>query len=157
MRVISIYDYTENEYLDGVYNEVAVMFRDLIKEILPTIASDSGADYGSEVTDWYEKSKDIYLVIADNEDIAGFYMGAVYKGFCKPHYVAEHCYVKPRYRNTKAAYLLYNKGAQRAKELGLTLITNAYLLGNNKVDSIVSKFAKPLFTQYIREVENGRQ
>jgi GNAT superfamily N-acetyltransferase len=135
------------------HNEIAKtikMFVCLTQELFPQLASNDIQKYVDEIAEW--KTGDLYITYNDT-DITGFAYAHIVDSFCKPHYFVEHIFVEKKHRNSKAAYLLYNEVIKRGDELGLCTIGNAHMA----IDSIAKRFGKPLFTQFIREVNNGRQ
>ena len=75
-------------------------------------------------------------------------------GLTEAIYNCEYAYVKPEFRKTKAAYLLYHNAYNYSKELGLNVVTNG------RVENGVSKMMKKHFDlqqQFINfeRVNNG--
>lgn len=101
-----------------------------------------GEDYFfyRSVIGWVQAGKHI-IVAHKGDEIVGFSLCYIEElGTTEPVYFGECAYVKPKHRKTKASYLLYKNGSDKASELGLALHSNAYIGGNNKVDKIQSKF-----------------
>lgn len=91
-----------------------------------------------EVQNWINQKK--HIVIATNGvDVCGFSMCYIdeFNQLTEPVYNAEVCYVKPSYRNTRAAYLLYNNGYAKSKDLGLNIVTNGRVA--NGADKLTNK------------------
>jgi hypothetical protein len=142
LKILDFSDFNE-------VSEVANMFKSYIYELYPLLAIDNNEAYINEVKAW---QNDYTYIAYDGNNIVGFFYAYIADAlYCKSFLSAMHCYVKPNYRNSKAAYLLYNEIIELSQELKLTVIGNAYILGSNKVDSILTKFGKPLYMQFIKE------
>lgn len=109
------------------YEEVVDMYYEFIKEVFGDIRQLSPKYfYYKKVIDCINSKKHIVLSVSDVGVITGFSLCYVdeFDGLTNPVYSCEIAYVKPTYRNTKSAYMLYHNGSKVAKELGLNLITN---------------------------------
>ena len=135
------------------FPELVSMFKELTREIYPN--RKIGADYFfyRSVLGWVQADKHIIIALK-GEDIIGFSLCHIEtSGITEPIYLGECAYVKPEYRRSKAAYLLYKNGSDKASELGLTLFSNAFIGGLNHVDKIQEKFGmKPMFIGYERSI-----
>jgi GNAT superfamily N-acetyltransferase len=133
--------------LDFIENELYEMFENYIHEIFPSFYNTNRDYYKLEIANW-QGVYDIYVTY-DNNTITGFMCGHVIpEWYCKAHYYIEHIFVKPKYRNTKAAYLLYNEAVKKSKRLNMVLIGEAHA----DTISIAEKLGRPLFYRFIREV-----
>ena len=94
--------------------------------------------YYKAVQDWILNKQHIVLVVSKG-DVVGFSKCFIddMNGLTEPIYNADICYVKEKYRNTRAGYLLYHNGYNMAKELNLTLVANARV--ENGVDKMIEK------------------
>jgi len=136
------------------YEELVSMYKELIKVVYEGMNIGEDIFFYGVVIDWFKQNKDI--VVCENEagDIVGFTLAYVEDiGVVEPYYFGDIAYVKPEYRKTKAAYLLYNNVIGWGKKLGYKVQAKAYVGGGNKekVDRIQSKFGSPQFTEYRTE------
>lgn len=136
------------------YEEVVDMFYDINKDIYQEHRKiGSKYFYYKKVSKWIEDKHHIILSVNNIGVITGFTMCYVdyYDGLTEPYYMAEIAYVKPEYRNTRAAYLLYNNAVKVAEELNLNINSNSRL--SNGVDKMVQKHFKvnALFTNIERK------
>lgn len=133
------------------YKELVDMYKELISITYDGMTLGEDIFFYGVVTEWFKANKNIVICETDDGDIAGFtlaYMEDI--GVVEPYYYGDIAYVKPKYRKTKAAYLLYNNVVQFGKSLGVRVIAKAYVGGGNKdnVDKIQSKFGNPHFIEY---------
>ena len=135
------------------YEEVVDMFYELNKEFYRDIRIIGPKYfYYKAVTNWIADKKHIILCKDKKGIIVGFtmsYIDAVC-GLTETVYNGELAYVKPKYRNTRAAYLLYNNVASVAKELKLNLSSNSRV--ENGVDKMIEKHftTNKVFSNYER-------
>lgn len=122
------------------YEEVVTMYQDLTKEIYFDRTIGEKYFFYRSVSSWIDSGKDIIVCEKDGQ-LLGFTLGFVDNcgGITNAVYSGEIAFVKPEYRKTRAAYLLYHNVSDYANEQGLTLIANAFLAGENKVDKIQKK------------------
>jgi GNAT superfamily N-acetyltransferase len=153
MKVREIYDYLIFSYEK---QELITMFESLIKEVYGSLAGDIKDRYEKEVKNWIDSSYiNLFLAYNDKNEVIGFAVGEyVEKSFCVKHYIGLHCYVKPIFRKTRAAYLLYKAIIDRADNYNLPILVNAYQ--QNETKSIMKKLTdRELFKTHVREAKNG--
>lgn len=120
------------------FEQIVEMFYNFTKEIYPDRKIGSKYFFYEVVSSWIKDNKDVIVTYNDKE-ITGFSLS--YKdfnnGLTEPIYFGEIAYVKPEYRKTRAAYLLYKNGSEYAKEQNLTVVTNA--LATTGVSDMIQK------------------
>lgn len=133
-------------------HEVLVeMFSDLIKTIYKGFKIGEPFFFHRNVIAWFEKNNDVIICEKDDGTVAGFSMGYIEDiGFIEPYYKGEIAYVKPEFRKTRCAYMLYNNLAKYAEQQGLHIISSAYVGDGNQdqVDKLQSRWGKPMFVEY---------
>lgn len=94
--------------------------------------------YYKDVIEWINKNKKIVLAIKE-DIIIGFntFYYTENNGLTEPYIMGEICYVKPEFRNSRAAYLLYNNCVEYAKENKLPLTANGRI--ENGVNKLIEK------------------
>ncbi|WP_373069808.1 N-acetyltransferase family protein [Sulfurimonas sp.] len=139
------------------FTELVEMFKDLIKTVYHSNQLKDDIFFHGAVMDWFRSGKDIVIAEKDDE-IAGFTLAYIQDlGYINPYYYGDIAYIKPHFRKTRAAYLLYNNVVNYAKQLGLEVEARAFVGNGNKnsVDKIQSKFGTPEFihfkTNHIKE------
>lgn len=133
------------------YSELVQMYKKLIEATYDGMALGEEIFFYGIVTDWFRTNKNVVICETDDGKIAGFtlaYMEDI--SVVEPYYYGDIAYVKPEYRKTRAAYLLYNNVVQYGKSLGVRVIAKAYVGdGNkNKVDKIQGRFGSPHFIEF---------
>lgn len=130
------------------YEDLVSMFQDFTTEIYG-----SNRRIGSKyffykaVNKWIEDKKDIILCINSNYDIIGFTVSYIDNngGLTEEVYFGDICYVKPKYRKTRASYLLYkNVVSYGSNDLKLNVVANGRV--ENGVDKMIEKHFKPIKT-----------
>ena len=127
------------------------MFSDLITTIYKGFKIGQPFFFHRTVIAWFEKNNDVIICEKDDGTVVGFSMGYVDDiGFIEAYYKGEIAYVKPEFRKTRCAYLLYNNLANYAKQQGFHIISSAYVGGDNRdqVDKLQSRWGKPMFIEY---------
>ena len=140
------------------YEEVVKMYFDFTTEVFSNRRTISPIYFFyKEITRWINSDKHIILACEDDK-ILGFSMSYVdsFNGLTQSIYNCEIAYVKPTYRKTRAAYMLYKNGYNMSKELGLNIHTNG------RISNGVSKMMKKHFDleeQFINfeGVNNGKR
>lgn len=121
------------------YEDLVNMFYDFIVEVFAE-DRDIAPKYFcyKEVMSWINNKKHIVLVGNDKETV-GFSLSYIdeFNGLTNPIYTCEYAFVKPKYRKSRAAYLLYNNGSNVAKELNLNLVSNGRV--ENGVSNMMEK------------------
>lgn len=135
------------------YEEVVDMFYELNKEFYRDIRTISPKYfYYKAVINWIADKKHIILCKDKNGVTVGFTLSYIddVNGLTETVYNGEIAYIKPKYRNTRAAYLLYNNVASVAKELKLNLSSNSRV--ENGVDKMIEKHftTNKVFSNYER-------
>ena len=120
------------------YEEVVSMHHSFISEVFEDRKINPKYFFHKEVMSWINDSKDIVVAYKD-ETIVGYTMCYLdqFNGLTEPVYTAEICYVKPEYRKTKAAYLLYKNGYNYSIELGVPIVVSARV--ESGVDVMIEK------------------
>lgn len=122
------------------YEEVVDMFYDFIKEVFETNRKISPKYFFyKQVTSWINQRRHIVLAVNNEDKIVGFSCCYIDEFDCLTEsvYNCEYAYVKPAYRNTRAAYMLFKNGSSKANDLGLNLVTNGRI--ENGVDNMMEK------------------
>lgn len=133
------------------HEELVGMFTDLIKTIYKGFVIGEPLFFHRNVIAWFEKNNNVVICEKDDGTIVGFSMGYIDDiGFIEPYYKGEIAYVKPEYRKTRAAYMLYNNVIDFAKKRNLKVISSAYVGNGNQdqVDKLQSRWGKPMFVEY---------
>ena len=122
------------------YEDVVDMFYNFTREIFGDKRR-IGSKYFfyKEVNRWIEESRDIIISVSDDGKITGYSMSYIDRNqnLTETIYNGEMAYVKPEYRKTRAAFMLYKNVVEYAKELNLNLIANGRV--ENNVDSMIEK------------------
>ena len=141
------------------FEDVVEMYYKLVKHLSSNRKLGDKYFFYRTVMGWVANGNDIFIAEHDNGKVVGFAMGRVDDtgGITEPVYIAEIAFVKEEYRNSRAAYMLYNHVFNLAKENGITIVADAYVGDNSKdqVNKIVGKFLEPTFIKYER-VFHGR-
>lgn len=135
------------------YLEVVAMFKDFVATVYPNRKLGSDLAFYDDVLNWVKTGKHIF-VVDNGRELMGFSVSSIdqNRGLTEPVYFGEICYVKPQFRKTKCAYLLYNNGSEIAQKLGIALCANAFI-SEDKVQKIQSKFGmKPTYQTMERSV-----
>jgi len=135
------------------FTELVLMYKDLIKTVYHNMKLSDDIFFYGAVIEWFKLNKDI--IIAEHEgNIAGFTLAYVENlQIVEPYYFGDIAYVKPEYRKTRCAYLLYNNVVNFGKELGLKVEARAFV-GNgnkNKVDKLQTRFGVQEFIHFRTE------
>lgn len=121
------------------YEEVVGMYYCLVKELFGDKREISPKYFFyKQVQNWINSGNDIVVSYSDN-CVTGFSMcfKEEFFGLTEPYYNCEYCYVKPEYRKTRAAYILYNNAYEYSKELGMNIVASGRV--NNGVDKMIGK------------------
>lgn len=129
------------KFESGDFLEVVEMFKDFTKELYPNRQIGTDIAFAESVLNWIRLQRHIFVTTTNEGKLTGFSLCYVNLNdyTTEPTYHGDIAYVKPIYRGGKSAYLLYNNGANIAKELGLILTSNAFI-NQYKVDKIQGKF-----------------
>lgn len=120
------------------YEDVVNMYYEFTKEVYPDRQIGERYFFYKVVMAWINERKDIVIVSNGKENV-GFSM-AYYDengGLTEPIYNGILVYVKPKYRKTRAGYLLYKNIANYAEEKNLTLMASGRV--ENGVDKMIKK------------------
>lgn len=142
------------------FEELVKMYMDLIKVLYKGFNIKDSAYFYRIVIGWFETQKDIVVCVdKSNGEIAGFTLGYIDDiGIVDPYYNGDIAYVKPEYRKTRVAFLLYQNVVKYAEKLKMRCIAKAFVGDGNieKIDKIQSRFGKPRYIEFITgEVQNG--
>ena len=134
----------------GDFTELVTMYKDLIKTVYHDMKLSDDIYFYGAVIEWFKKGKDIIIAEQDGV-IAGFTLAYVENlQIIEPYYFGDIAYIKPEFRKTRCAYMLYNNVVDYGKQLGLRVEARAFI-GNgnaNKIDKIQSKFGVPEFIHF---------
>lgn len=141
------------------YEELVAMYIDLIETIYSGFEIKESAYFHRVVIRWYEQQKDIVICETEDGEIAGFTLGYIEDiGIVEPYYNGDIAYVKPKFRKTKVAYMLYHNVVKWAKSRGLRCVAKAYVGDGNseKIDNIQGRFGSPRYVEFVTgEIKNG--
>lgn len=135
------------------FQELVMMYKDLIKTIYHNMKLSDDIFFYGTVIEWFKQKKDI--IVAEKDGIiAGFSLAYIENLLIiEPYYFGDLAYVKPEFRKTKCAYLLYNNVVNYGKELGLKVEARAFIGNGNvdRIDKIQSRFGVPEFIHFRTE------
>jgi hypothetical protein len=133
------------------YEELVDMYYEFNREVYPDRLIGHRYFYYKTIMEWIHSNKDV-IIVKKNGTIVGFSMSFVNDngGLTETVYSGEMAYVKPEYRKTRAAYLLYRNVSEVAIEKKLTLVANG--LATNGVSDMIRKHfdCKEMFTNFER-------
>ena len=134
------------------YEDVVDMYYNFTKEVYLDRKIGKRYFFYKEVMSWINNSRDVILVEKD-DIIVGFSLSYIdlNGGMTEKIYNGVIAYVKPEYRKTRAAYLLYKNVSDYAKEQELTLMANG--LATNGVSDMIKKHfdCKEMFVNFERK------
>ena len=142
-----------NFYLTD-FEELVNMYYDFTVEIYPHRKISPKYFFYKAVGEWINSRKDIILAVKD-DIIVGFTLA--YKddngGVTEPIYFGEIAYIKPEYRKTRAAYLMYHNIVSYATEQKLILVANG--LATTGVSKMIKKHfdCKEMFVNFEKEIK----
>jgi len=115
------------------YQIIVKMFYNFTKEVYKTMTLGPKATFHKLVLGWYAKGIDIH-VVKQNNKIIGFTMCYVdtFAGILNPVYRCEVTYVKPKFRKTRACYILMTEVIKRAESVGLKVHSKASTYNNTE-------------------------
>lgn len=145
---------TIRAYNPNDFEEIVDMYYKMIHEVYPHRQFKSKQYFYRNVMRWLDLNYDIMITEKDGV-ITGFCM-CYYDsmgGICDDFYQAECVYVKPEYRKTKSAYLMYHSVMIYADKMGLLISTNA--AETTESHKISDKFGLKLFSHYERLPKKG--
>ena len=133
------------------YEEVVDMYYNFMKEVYPERIIGERYFFYKEVMSWINNSRNVILVKKGSITV-GFSMAYLDQnsGLTEAVYNGVIAYVKPEYRKTRAAYLLYKNMSDVAEENNLTVVANG--LVTNGVSDMISKHfdCKEMFINFER-------
>lgn len=133
------------------FEEIVDMYYNFTKEVYSERTVGERYFFYKEVMHWIEKRRDVIIVKKD-DTIVGFSLAHIDNnmGLTNPIYNGIIAYVKPEYRKTRAAYLLYKNMSDFAHEKGLTVTANG--LVTNGVSKMIGKHfeCKEMFMNFER-------
>ncbi len=133
------------------YEELVDMYYEFTKDVYSERTMGERYFFHKEITSWIANRRDVVIAKKDGT-IVGFTMGYAddNSGLTNRVYNGVIAYVKPEYRKTRAAYMLYMNVSERAKDLELTLMANG-LVTNGVSDMIEKHFdCKEMFMNFER-------
>ena len=130
------------------YEEVVDMYYDFNVEVYGKFRKiNPKYFYYKIVIDWINTEKHIVIAVNNENKVVGFSLCFIdeVSGLTEPIYNCGIAYVKPKYRNTRASYLLYKNGYSKAQELNMNIYSSARI--ENNVDKLMTKHfnLKPKF------------
>ena len=133
------------------FEEVVDMYYNFTSDVYPERSIGERYFFYKEVMSWINNKRDVIIVEKDGT-IVGFSLSYVdyNNGLTNPFYNGVIAYVKPEYRKTRAAYLLYKNMSDYAHENGLTVTANG--LVTNGVSKMIGKHfeCKEMFVNFER-------
>lgn len=143
------------DYKDTDFEEIVEMYYQMCLEVYPHRKFKSKQHFYKNVLNWIEWNYDIIVTVKD-EEITGFTMCYFDSmgGICEDYYVGECIYVKPKYRKTRSAYLMYHTAINYADSLGMILSTNASDITESS--HISKKLGVRVFTKF-EKLPQGEQ
>lgn len=133
------------------YEEIVQVYKDLTKTVYEGMEIKDDIFFYGVVLEWFKKRSDIIICETNDGDIAGFTLAYVEDILIvEPYYYGDVAYIKPEYRKSRAAYLMYHNVVDMGKAKGLKVVAKAYV-GNgnkNKVDKLQERFGSPQFIEY---------
>jgi len=133
------------------YEEVVDMYYNFTKEVYPERTIGARYFFYKEVMVWINSRHHVTLAKKDGR-IVGFSMSYVDDnvGLTNPIYNGVIAYVKPEYRKTRAAYMLYKNMSSWAKEHKMSIIANG--LATTDVAKMIKKHfdCKEMFINFER-------
>jgi hypothetical protein len=133
------------------YEDVVDMYYEFTKEVYPDRQVGERYFFYKEVMEWIANRNDVIIARKD-DTIVGFSLGYMDEnvGLTNPFYNSVIQYVKPKYRKTRAGYMLIKNVDSLAKELGLPLMANG-LVSNGTSNMIKKHFdCKEMFINFER-------
>lgn len=131
------------------FEDVVSMYHSFVSEIYPNRKINPKYFFYRKVQEWVSTGKDIIVCTKDDE-LVGFSMA--YRddtsGLTEEVYCGDIAYVKPDYRKSRAAYMMYNNMHKYAMELGLKITANGRV--ENGIDEMIKKHfnAVPTFISF---------
>ena len=134
-------------YEESDFEEVVEMYYNMVLEVYPHRQFKSKQHFYANVINWITWNYDIMITVKD-DIITGFNMCYVDSmgGICEDYYQGECIYIKPEYRKTRSAYLLYTASIIYAKKMGYILSTNASDITESS--HISNKLGLRVFTKF---------
>lgn len=140
------------------FTEIVSMYKALIEAVYEDMKTGEDIFFYGVVIDWYKSGKDLTVCESKDGEIVGFTLAYLEDiAVVEPYYYGDIAYIKPEFRKTRAAYLMYNNVVNYGQSLGLKVQAKAYVGGGNKdkVDRLQSRFGKPQFTEFRTEHSDG--
>lgn len=140
---------TVRAYKDTDFEEVVDMYYKMCLEVYPHREFKTKQFFYKNVLNWIDWNYDIIMTEKD-DIVTGFALAYVDNmgGICDDYYQGECIYVKPEYRKTRSAYLMYNSFVNFADSMGYITSTNASSITESH--KIAKKFGKKIFEKYER-------
>ena len=137
-------------YEDKDFEEVVQMYSDLIHTLYPNHTIKPIQYFYSNVLNWINWNYDI-IITYNEEAITGFSMCYVDSmgGIVEDYYQGEIIYIKPEYRKSRSAYLIYYTNMNYADSQGMILATNA--ADTTESSHISAKLGEKTYTHYERK------
>jgi len=138
------------------YKELVGMFKELIETVYTEFEIGEDIFFYGTVQQWFQLNRDV--IVCEDEDgaITGFSVCYVEDiGIVKPYYYGDLLYVKPKFRNGRSSYMLYNNIVTYAEKMGLPLLAKAFVEEGNNNNKIQKRWGKQRFIEYHRGVNNG--
>lgn len=131
------------------FEEVVDMYHKMVLEVYPHREFKEKQYFYNNVIRWISLNYDI-IVTEKDEVVTGFSLCYVDSmgGICDDFYQGECIYVKPEFRKTRSAYLMYHTNINFAQSQGMILSTNASSITESH--HIAKKLGKEIFKSYER-------
>ena len=111
----------------GDYEEIVEMYYELMKVCFPHRKLGAKIFFYEKIRNWFYNKNNELRVVQKDDEIIGFSMCYVdnIEMITEDVLNADMVYIKPKYRKTRAAYLIWDTLVNRAKELGIGMTTLA--------------------------------
>lgn len=136
------------------FEELVKMYKELVKTVYYDLKINEDIFLYGTVLEWFKKKRDIILCETDDGEVAGFTLSYIEDiAIVEPYYMGDIAYIKPQFRKSRAAYLLYNNVVDYGKRIGMKVQAKAFVGNGNqdKVDRLQSRFGNPQFIEYRTE------
>lgn len=136
-------------YLENDFNEVAMMYRDLIGTVYHNYKLGAPLTFEKAVRFWIEEEHDIHVAVEPSGELCGFTLSFIERSFIiQDLYRVDQLFIKPKFRNSRAALLLYANMIEISKILELPIVAKGW--HGSISNKILQKFGTPIFTEYER-------
>ena len=128
--------------------EVTAMFIALIQIVYPKHQKGLYDTFLHVVQSWVINKRDIFIAEHEGE-LVGFSLSYVIEEkILEPYYQGDLLYIKPKFRKSKASYLLYANMLNISNNLKMPIHAKGYT--QNDAGKILAKFGEPTFVEFIK-------